>query len=339
MVEAIFNREFLAAVLPLGVAGVNIQQIAPILTAIYIIGGKAFSLLTLFVPTTLLASLFLAEIKSRMGKTYMFFLFLATITSIVMDLQHLSAGLDNPVNSPPTETLILLLSVVGCMVLTILRLASKPRPLSLTLILTVLTATFGAVYILGNVLTANYGVQFGSTLAGGLATLEPYLGTLAGLAYTIVGGRRIFAHKGVVGIMYIGTLLVGYILEYLVMSNILAGSSIVLGTIIIYDFGFLGVTNSNVLFLVFAAISAFITGCYLFASTLSDKDEWFYYGFAGLMLIIIGLVFDSEVVTTYILLPLISLTLIIVYTEATVITAVRTGEQTSTLKLSDKRIS
>jgi hypothetical protein len=82
---------------------VNIQQIAPILTAIYIIGGKAFSLLTLLVPATLLVSLFLAKIESKTGRAYMLLLFVATLTSIVMDVQHLSAGLDNPVNSPPPK--------------------------------------------------------------------------------------------------------------------------------------------------------------------------------------------------------------------------------------------
>jgi len=90
---------------------VNIQQIAPILTAIYIIGGKAFSLLTLLVPATLLASIFLTKIESKTGRSYVFFLFVATITSIVMDIQHVSAGLDNPINSPPPETLILLLTL------------------------------------------------------------------------------------------------------------------------------------------------------------------------------------------------------------------------------------
>jgi len=304
---------------------------------IYIVGGKAFSLLTLLVPTTLLASLFLTKIETKTGKTYMLFLFVATITSIVMDIQHLSAGLDNPVNSPPPETLTLLLSVVACLVIAFLRLAVRPSWFSLPLIPMILTTVLGFLYILGNVLTANYGVPSGSSLAGGSASLEPYLGTLAGLAYTVVGGRRIVTSKGGLRIAYIITLLAGYTFEYLIMSNILAGSSIVLGTIIIYDFGFLGVTNTSVVFLVGAAISAFITGCYLVVSTLRGKGPYFYYGLSGLILIVIGLVFDSEVVTTYILLPLISSTLIMIYAEAEVSQLEHKYRGLSTLNVESKQ--
>jgi hypothetical protein len=318
---------------------VNIQQIATILTAIYIIGGKAFSLLTLLVPATLLVSLFLAKIESKTGRAYMLLLFVATLTSIVMDVQHLSAGLDNPVNSPPPETLILLLSVVGCLVIASNKLVIKPSWFSLPLILMILTEALGLLYILGNVLTANYDVYSASTLAGDLASMEPYFGVLAGLAYTFVGGRYIMASRGKLRIAYTVTLLGGYTLEYFIMSNVLAGSSIVLGTIIIYDFGFLGVTNTSVVFLVFAAVSAFTTGCYLVASTLraGKKDASFYCGLAGLILIITGLVFDSEVVTTYILLPLISSTLIVVYAESGLSYEKREDKQISTLSLTRKQ--
>lgn len=273
----------------------------------------------------------------------MFFLFVATITSIVMDIQHVSAGLDNPVNSPPPETLILLLSVVACLILASLWLAVKPNWFSPPLILMILTTALGFLYILGNVLTANYGIPSGSTFAGVLASIEPYLGILAGLAYTVIGGWRIMDNKGKLRIAYIVTLLGGYTLEYFIMSNVLAGSSIVLGTIIIYDFGFLGVTNASVVFLVFAAISAFTTGCYLVASTLSGsggrRDASFYYGLAGLILIVTGLVFDSEVVTTYILLPLISSTLIVVYAESGLSHDKREDKQVSALNLISKQAS
>ncbi len=300
----------------MGEAGVNIQSVAPILTAVYIVGGDAFGVLNLIVPVTLLATVFIVRMRSVGGQVYAVFLVVATLTSLVMDLQHIYAGLDNPVNPPPTETLVLLLSVFACLTLASSSVWAKKNTLALPLTLMLITEAVGLAYVLGNVVTANYGVQLGSAVAGALASSEPYLGGIAGIGFTVLGGRQIALRPGKTRYLYVATLAFGALVEYLIMSNVLAGSSIVLGTIIIYDFGFLGVTNSNVVFLVLAAISSFITGWYLLASSSKPRDHVFYYGLASLILIVTGLVFDSEVVTTYILLPLVAASVVVSYNES-----------------------
>jgi len=90
----------------------------------------------------------------------------------------------------------------------------------------------------------------------------------------------------------------------LVMTNALPGSATVLGTIIIYVFGFLGVTDQMVPYLVFAAFCSFIVGVFLMAALRKKDRSGFFLGLGATLLVITGLVFDSENTTTYLLMPL-----------------------------------
>lgn len=313
VLEAVFNREFLSAVFPLGMAGVSLDQVGPALRAFYIIGGYAFGILTLFVPITLLASALSGSLRGGLAKLYALFVAAAVLTSILMDLQHLAAGIDNPVNSSPTETIVLVASTILALAVAAAMAARQPTLLAAPIILMVVTEVLGLLYLLGNVVTANFNVGWGSSIGGAASFAEPYFGTAAGLLFTVLGAPRILSDRPHIKYSYLATLLVGGLIEYLVMTNFLRGSSIVLGTIIIYDFGFLGVNNTNVVFLVFSAISSFVTGWYLFGCGLDSRDDRFYFGFAALVFVMTGLVFVSETVTTYILLPLVASSIVALY--------------------------
>ncbi|MCL5788768.1 MAG: hypothetical protein M1357_03065 [Candidatus Marsarchaeota archaeon] len=301
-VEAFFNREFLAAVLPLGSAGVNIAEVSPAIRAFYVIGGYSFGVLTLLAPAALLASGILKPSTRLLATASLYASALGAVVAVAMDVQHVQEGINSIFQSSSAGESLILLGLVTCSVIFAALVVLQHRDLmGLALAVMLLTELLGILFLVGNIVTANFGGEGWSTLGGFSAAAEPYAGTLGGLLFAAAGGYRILGKKGGIRWGYVAALLVGVAIEYAVMANVFPGSSIVLGTIIIYDFGFLGVTDTLVPLVVFAGIASFITALFLLA--MRGGQNTTFAGLTGLLLIITGFVYASETVTTYILLP------------------------------------
>ncbi|MEM3670819.1 MAG: hypothetical protein QW767_03640 [Thermoprotei archaeon] len=304
LIEAIFNREFLASVLPLGTAGVNISQVSPMITAFYYIGGYAFGIMTLLVPATLIFVAILGVGEGASARTVMYLGALAAFVSVVMDLEHVGAGVSNIFqNTSPLESLLLLSSVFASVALSACLVFKRAYRVALPVGAMLFTELLGLLFLIGNIITANFKVPFGTQAGAFAAELEPYVAAVAGFAFTLMGAAIILKKKTAWRTVYLACLVLGALIEYLIMTNILHGSSIVLGTIIIYVFGFLGVTNAFVSVIVFSAITSFITACFLFGLGRNHDIVEEYAGLIGLLLIVTGFVYASETVTTYILMP------------------------------------
>lgn len=316
ILESVFNREFLASVLPLGLSGMNVFSFATPIRVIYVVGGQAYGWLTLFVPVTLIAASILLNWRSVGARVFEVAAIASVLFALIMDFEHMSAGLNNIFGTPPVLLSLLLLAGVFLGTAAAAVTAFRAREmLSISVGLMLLTELLGLALLFGNIVTSSYRVELGSVIAGYFAQLEPYFGSVGGILFGIFGGAQVFRlSRAKIGI-YLASLTVGILVEFLVMANVVKGSSIVLGTIIIYDFGFYGVTNQLVSVVVFSAIFAFVTALFLALTRLKRGGSRNYQALAALVLIMTGLVFDSENVTTYILLPLMGALLIFISVE------------------------
>jgi|GEM_PF-1651293 hypothetical protein len=304
--ELVANRAFLASVIPVGVTGVNIHVLQAPLTALYFVGGKAYSLLNIFVPATLVAFPFLRPKSSPLRGEYLVLLVCAVGLALLMDAQHVAAGISSSYqNASALESSALIYIVILTVLVTVYYVHALGKWFWLSLGLMLVTDVLGLFYVVGNIETAAFSTAATTYLANQSANLEPYTATVGGLLFAVFGARLIWKRRGARWVEALcAALTLSATLEYLVMTNALPGSATVLGTIIIYVFGFLGVTDQMVPFLVFSAFCSFIVSVFLMIALRKKDRSGFFLGLGAALLVITGLVFDSENTTTYLLMPL-----------------------------------
>jgi len=303
LIEAAFNRIFLATVIPIGLSGADVGRVAPAITAFYIVGGYSYSTLTFVVPATVFIAAILSRAQRLRDRVFYLFVMLSVLFSVILDVEHWTYGLGSVYqNASPLLSVLLLSSSCLALVVMCTKLAGFGAPLAVPLGLMLGGDLLGYVFLLGNILTSSYLVPGGTLVASAGVQAEPYIASAAGAAFMIGMGSLVIKGERRLVVAYFCALAVGVALEVLLMTNALPGSLTLFGTILIYNFGFLGVTDANVAFVVFFAILAFITAA--FGMARRGSPATFGASLGAMIIMLTAFVYLSESVTTYILLPL-----------------------------------
>lgn len=302
IVEAAFNRIFLATVIPLGLTGANVGRVAPVITAFYVVGGYSYSVLTFIVPASVLAAVLLSRARRARDRAFYLLAMLSVFFSVALDAEHWTSGLGSIYqNASPLLSILLLSSSCLALFLMCTRLSSLGVRLAFPLALMIVAEAVGYVFLLGNILTSSYLVPAGTQVASLGVQAEPYIASAAGAAFTVGVGGGVFRSGRTVRAAYLCALAAGIALEAALLTNVVPGSLTVFGTVLIYNFGFLGVNDGNVPVVVFFAILSLITALFGVRYTNSPAGGA---SLAALMIMLTAFVYLSESVTTYILLPL-----------------------------------
>jgi hypothetical protein len=296
--ETLFNREFFAGVLPLGLAGINVDKLI-FLRYVFVLGAKFFVALSFLVPATLLICAALVK-ADKWLRSFFVCSTLSVIFSLALDFQHIGYGLTVNENASPLLSLFLVGSsfIAVCVAAFSLK---APVIIKTATTLFAVAECCGYLFLIGNMLTSYAYVTLGTQLAYYAVKVADYAATFAGFAL-FFGAIPLIAQKGFLGKTSFGaSLIAGLWIEYVVLSNSIAGITTVLGTIIIYVFGFQGVTNAFVPFIFTSAVLCFVSAVFM----LTAKENIKYFGLGSLIIIITGLIYDSAQITTYIMLPLV----------------------------------
>lgn len=285
--ELFLNREFLVGVLPLGMAGVNMSKSLIFYYMFY--AGAIFYGMIFVLQFIILVMAGIFGKVSRLSKGLLWSIFYLTI---LLDLAHVIEGVNNTDFNAP---------ILASFIYTVLIIATS--------ILIIKDTSFKIMYILIIPDILAFQVLLGSWL------VELFKNTIfdpliyysgQGIAYSVIITSIVFIiYSALISKdlkYFIPSSVIGLIIGLLAWFNVIPGLAIGLGFTFPYILGFLGIRNwMPPVILPLGLIALFG------ALALRKKNPKLAY--ATLSLLGGALIFDSISTTTYMLIPLISVTL------------------------------
>ncbi|BBD72218.1 hypothetical protein HS1genome_0607 [Sulfodiicoccus acidiphilus] len=278
--ELLFNREFLAGVIPVGMAGISLERV---FYPMFLVGGASFVLMTLMQPLILGVTAY----KSR-GTGLSWLLWASLYLTLFLDGTHLVEGVNNTAFNPPVFASVLYVVVVVAGGLL------SAKKISKWLYVFLIPDLLAFLYLLGTwgiQLTGNSDTGYLSLWAAEAMGYSVILSAAAFLVWALPRARRW---------ILMGSLVVGLIVGTVVGLNLVPGMAIAIGVMFPYAFGVLGVENWMP-----PVIFALGLASVIVATSLLKKERGVSASF--LALASAALIFDSVNITTYLVAPLVAL--------------------------------
>ncbi|MEM0071932.1 MAG: hypothetical protein QXD10_06080 [Metallosphaera sp.] len=279
--ELVFNREFLAGVIPIGMAS-NLPLVERIFSYMFFIGAFAFGLVLILQPIIIGVTAYVSNLN-RPSKVL---LWTVLYLSILLDAIHLYIGVNNSFNPPPIFSLFYLGLIIASILTGLIYLRSWVLPF-----------LFIPVFLA-------YGTLIGDWLI--LVTKSSVFGVITAtcgelMAYSVMLSGGIFVYYSIRrGISILGTLIflfLGIIVGSIVFLNLIPGLGIMIGVMFPYIFGILGVKDWMPPIIFAIGVLGFGSGWLLY-----KKDPAM--SLSTLSLFFGSLVFDTVDTTVYLMLPL-----------------------------------
>ncbi|QGA69229.1 hypothetical protein [Sulfolobus sp. E11-6] len=280
--EVLFNREFLAGVIPIGMA-INSKFVETIFSYIFWVGAFTYGLVLLLQPVLLGIAAYVIKSDS----TIKAFLWTSLYLSILLDILHIIYGINNTSFNPSASfSIIYIIILISTIVLSI-------RYSKTWILFALLTPDFLA-----------YGTLIGDWLIE--VTKNSVFGTITAVSGELMSYAVMMA--GIVFICYtirrkipvaklIPFLILASVVGIIIYMNLIPGLGIMIGVVFPYVLGILGIRNWMSPFI-------FAIGILALASSISlyKKDKSI--SLSSLAIFSGSLIFDSVNTTVYLLLPL-----------------------------------
>ncbi|AWR99162.1 hypothetical protein [Metallosphaera hakonensis] len=280
--ELIFNREFLAGVIPIGMIA-NTPVVERAFSIMFVIGAVAFGMVLIMQPILLGSAAYIGKLN-RPGKIL---LWTSLYLSILLDLVHVIYGVNNTSFDPPALfSLVYVLILISAMLFIITYL----RKWILLLLLIPDFLAYGT-------LIGNWLIQImNSSVFGSITAI---CGELMSYSVLVVGaGFLIYAIKRGISVkLMIPFVVLAIVVGTMVYTNAIPGLGIMIGVVFPYIFGILGVRNWMPP-LIFAIGIMGLGSAFL----LYKKDPAL--SLSCFTLLFGSLIFDSVSTTVYLLIPL-----------------------------------
>gem|GEM_PF-838988 len=292
--ELIFNREFLAGVIPIGMAA-NTQVVERVFSAMFIVGAVAYGLVLILQPIMIGIAGIYGDLP-RLGKA---FLWTSLYLSLILDAVHFYYGVDNTSFNPPV---LFSITYVGIILITVLLLSKFSRRWIIPLL--VIPDLLAYLTLLGDWL-----VQISGDSAFGAVTyysgiIMPYSVMFSALSFLVFA-----ILDGINKIALIPFTALAVVVASLVYLNAIPGLGIMIGVVFPYILGIIGVRDwmPPIIF----AVAVLALGS---AMLEYKKDEGV--ALSALSLFFGALVFDTVNTTIYLMLPVSALVFSILFSRS-----------------------
>jgi len=292
--ELIFNREFLAGVIPIGMAA-NTQVVERVFSAMFIVGAVAYGLVLILQPIMIGIAGIYGDLP-RLGKA---FLWTSLYLSLILDAVHFYYGVDNTSFNPPV---LFSITYVGIILITVLLLSKFSRRWIIPLL--VIPDLLAYLTLLGDWLVQISGdSEFGAvTYYSGI--IMPYSVMFSALSFLVFA-----ILDGINKIALIPFTALAVVVASLVYLNAIPGLGIMIGVVFPYILGIIGVRDwmPPIIF----AVAVLALGS---AMLEYKKDEGV--ALSALSLFFGALVFDTVNTTIYLMLPVSALVFSILFSRS-----------------------
>lgn len=281
MFELLFNREFLAGVIPIGMAA-STPVVERVFSIMFVIGEIAFGLVLILQPILVGIAGYYSRINGR-GKAL---IWASLYLSLLLDAVHLYLGYDNTSFNPPV-----LYSLVYVIILisTVIMVSAYLREW-------ILLFAFIPDVLAYLVLIGNWLIQLSNSSAYGAITafagqVMAYAVIVSGAGFVVYALRRGISKKFLAPIVVLAV-----VIGALVYLNAIPGLGIMIGVVFPYVLGILGVKDWMPP-IIFAVAILGLGSAFL----LYKKDPAV--SLASLALFFGALIFDTVDTTVYLLIP------------------------------------
>jgi hypothetical protein len=292
--ELIFNREFLAGVIPIGMAA-NTQVVERVFSAMFIVGAVAYGLVLILQPIMIGIAGIYGDLP-RLGKA---FIWTSLYLSLILDAVHFYYGVDNTSFNPPV---LFSITYVGIILITVLLLSKFSRRWIIPLL--VIPDLLAYLTLLGDWL-----VQISGDSAFGAVTyysgiIMPYSVMFSALSFLVFA-----ILDGINKIALIPFTALAVVVASLVYLNAIPGLGIMIGVVFPYILGIIGVRDwmPPIIF----AVAVLALGS---AMLEYKKDKGV--ALSALSLFFGALVFDTVNTTIYLMLPVSALVFSILFSRS-----------------------
>lgn len=288
MFELMFNREFLAGVIPIGMAA-STPIVERVFSVMFVIGEIAFGLVLIIQPILIGMAGYYSGINAK-GKAL---IWASLYLSLLLDAVHLYLGYDNTSFNPPVlYSLVYVFVLISTFIVVTVYLKEW-----------ILLFAFIPDLLAYFVLVGNWLIELSNSSAYGVIT--SFAGEI--MAYTVIISGSIFiayAIKRGISKKYLAPIAVlATAIGALVYMNAIPGLGIMIGVVFPYVLGILGVRNWMPP-IIFAVAILGLGSAFL----LYKKDPAV--SLASLALFFGALVFDTVDTTVYLLIPVTAISIL-----------------------------